>query len=57
MKRDTYKFLRRYIHVCDNSEKKKPGEDGYDQLHKVSYVLHFDAVDRAIRKFGVLGNV
>ena len=47
MKRDTYKVLRRYIHFCDNSEKKKPGENGYDQLHKVFYVL--DAVGKGIR--------
>ena len=28
MVRDTYKFMRRYIHFCDNDLKKKPGEEG-----------------------------
>ena len=48
MKRNAYKFLRRYIHFCDNNEIKKPGEKDYDQLFKVRYVL--DTVGAGIRR-------
>ena len=40
MTRDSYEFMRRYIHFCDNTApRKKSGEEGYDPLYKVSYVM------------------
>ena len=47
MKRDAYKFMRRYIHFCDNDDKKKPGQAGYSPLFKVNKVL--DTVGKGIR--------
>ena len=47
MTRDAYKFMRRYIHFCNNSKKKKKGEEGYDPLFKVSYAL--DEIGKGLR--------
>ena len=48
MTRDAYKFMRRYIHFCDNSKKKKKGEKGYDPLFKVSNAL--DEIGKGLRR-------
>ena len=54
MKQDAYTFLRRYVHFCDNDEKKESGKAGYDQLFKVAYVL--ETIGRVIRIPGAQGN-
>jgi len=47
MKRDAYKFLRRYVHFCDNDKKRKRGEEDYTKLFKVAYVL--ETIGKGIR--------
>ena len=39
MKRDAYKFMRRFMHFADNYLRKKPYKEGYDRLFKVSHVI------------------
>ena len=39
MPRDAFEFMRRHIHFCDNDERKKRGQNGYDPLFKVIWIL------------------
>ena len=38
MPRDAFEFMRRHIHFCDNDERKKRGQNGYDPLFKVIFM-------------------
>ena len=45
MPRDRFFFLLRYLHLVDNREQKKKGEQGYDPLYKVRPLIdHLSAV-------------
>ena len=48
MKRDAVKFMRRYIHFCDNSKRKGKGQAGYDPLYKIAYAL--DEISKGLRR-------
>ena len=53
MKHDAAAFVRRYIHFCDNDQKKPEGSKGYDRLFKISYAL--DTMTNGIRKAWIAG--
>jgi hypothetical protein len=40
MTRDAFTFMRRYLHFCDNRDRKPKGAPGYDPLFKVKFALH-----------------
>ena len=48
MKRDAYRFMRRFIHFCDNDKQKDNKAKGYDPLFKVTYAL--DEIAKGIRR-------
>jgi hypothetical protein len=53
MTKDSYEFLRRYIHFADNSMQNRKGECGYDPLLKVRAVI--DAMMKGLRKIWTAG--